>query len=820
MGLYDNYKLDNSTYISQYVGSVVPELKDFSQVMQKRYNEARDTDDSLTEALGNLQHLGLEADTQYANELKQRTLNGLLDRSGRDDYENMGRRTKRDALKFSKDYMPLIQRQKDLSTELQRVQMDDKIFSSDTKSQIQSRISYLNDQRRGENGDFARDQNGNIKLGAVQGWAYAKDVDINKKLADFLKEKATDVNQGGFSANGTGLMVSNKTETRSAAEMARLAAQMMDSDPEIKAMIERDVDLRTYRLTPGQMTEQANKENISIYDKLRRQGLSDTMIRSNLKANGLSVEVAKLKPVDVLRDRYASAGRNPQDADADFVRDQVRKGLMSPHMQLIGDLLKVDKNTIEARSDGMFLARAIGAAMSAANSGDASPLIVTPDNAESSIDAASIHNTAVENIQKADEMKGHLQAAVGESLGLPKPQGKQTADWFNQTGKYLNDRKAQGDLIQKLAAEGKSQEANNLTQAFRAYNDITNKAVYAKQQRDTFAKEVDFKPIYQEYLKNEKGPKMSEAQLKSVVLDNTKINHREFMGAEDYTREQDGFVNRLLGRDEDYAKRIARGSFFKAMQQKATAYGKTGQTANTTIEPTGSGYLKNQTDFVENGLRSGDVRGTDMATGESFQDIIRKELGKGWFSTSISEKDKRNPTSDYNKAMDQLKVRINLDTRGANGQPTATVTTPSGQKRTIVLDNISPNLPTEMAARMMDASGKYMTRSEATNHMQSAATGAGYSVLNHVNQADLYNMRPAAQPYQLTDDFFLKVQEAGKKGVGNKTNVYTLMVKQGGKFVPTKVANRTDLKDIILALGGREMQQQMTTSPSTNILER
>lgn len=823
MGLYDGFKLDNSSYISQYVGSIVPELQNFSSVMQKRYEDAKDTDDALLEAMGNLQHLGTEEDTLYANELKQNYLNRLMDRSTREDYENLGRRTQRDARAFSSEYVPLANRLKGMQAIQQRIQQDDKIFAPETKNKILGYVQKMNSTAKNGKGEFERDASGKVKLGAIQDWAYAKDVDINKKLADFLKAKETDIQQSGFGANGRGLMVSTKRETRSAVEMAKLAKEMMETDPEIRAMIERDVTLNTYNVSPKQASNIANEANVSIYDRLKKNGLSENMIKSNLKAHGITMETAKLKPVDVLRQDYISKGRTAEEADMAYVKGQTRKQLMSPHIDLVANLLKVDRQTLEAREDPEFAARALGAAIGAAmaplRSGEANPLIVTTDNGETQIDAVNTHNAAVEALKSSEEMKGNLQAAVGSYLGLPAPRGKATADWYNRTGQYINDKAKQGQLIQQLKTQGKLQEANNLTQAFNEYNRVNNKVVYSQQMLRSMGNTEDqMKGIYNEYKKGfpgaEKGTLSYESFKKSLIETPVK-RHGD-------TYHEPGWNMWFGGGKDDNAMKFARSKYMNTLQKNAQEYGKTIQTRNTTFEPTSGGFLKNQTDFVENGLKEGTVRGVDMATGESFQDILRKEAGtSGWFrfgdnDRQISASDKSDPKSAYNQALSKMSARINMDTRGSNGEVTATVKLPSGQVRTIVLENISKNLPTEMAARMMDNAGKYMTRGEATSMMQNAAKGAGISEMSSLNQADLYQLKPAAQPYQINDMYYLKVGDAGIKN-GSKTNTYTLMVSDGKKLVPTKVQNRTSIDDILIAIGGQRMREEMTVSPSATL---
>ena len=136
MGLYDQVKNANDPYVSQYVGSVVPELNQYAATTQARYNQASDSDDMLSEALGNLKHLNFDGDAQYANELKQQYYQRLQDRSTRGDYENMGRRTRQDAQRFAQAYQPLIQRQQAMGDLVKKIQDDKDIADPDRKSVV------------------------------------------------------------------------------------------------------------------------------------------------------------------------------------------------------------------------------------------------------------------------------------------------------------------------------------------------------------------------------------------------------------------------------------------------------------------------------------------------------------------------------------------------------------------------------------------------------------------------------------------------------------------------------------------------------------
>lgn len=823
MGLYDGYKLSNSTYISQYVGNLVPELANFSAVMQKRYNDARDTDDALVEAMGNLQHLQTEEDTTYANELKQNYLKRLSDRSERSDYENMGRRTQRDARAFSSEYVPLANRLKGMQAIQERVTQDKDIFSPEKKQQILGKIQHMNRaQRDPATGDFVRGADGKVKLGAISDWAYAKDVDKNKKLADFLDKLKAEETQSGFSTSADGKMLQSiKREVRSPQEIARLAKQMLETDPEMRAMTERDVELSTYHLSQGEFTQMAQKGNVSIYDQLKRAGNSENVIKSYAKAHGYSMQALQTKPLDALRNDYASKGRNPADADKDFVRHQVRQQIQQPHIDLVAEVLKIDNMSIDARVDPDYAARATASAMAAASGGDATPLEIVSDSAETTIDVAASHNSAVQASKISEEMKGDLQGAIGASLGLAKPDPKNSTDWYNKTGRYLNDTAAQGRLIAKLEADGNTQQAQNMTLAFKEYNRVNNQAIYARQVVDNYERqaEPEIKKLYETYKTKGFGLNGKEggmfAQKGNLSYEDFKKELRNTEVESTVTgRYRNKASNTFINADKEQAMSIARGQYFDLMNGVAQKFGKSGQVANIAIEPTGPGFIKNQTDYIEDGVRTGIIKGRDLATGMPIADIIRNKMGaSAWFSTGdkdkyISESERSDPNSDFNKAMKNLKVRVNMDVRGSNGEATATMKLPDGSIHTVTLDNISPTLPTEMSVRMLQGSQKYATRGEHQYIKQQALRGASHTVLKNINQVDMHNLRPSAKPYQLNDMYFLKVTDAGVNGVGGKQNVYTLMVKQGGVVKPTTMKPTTNLTDIQLALGLEVVRDQ------------
>ena len=815
MGLYDGYKLENSSYIPQFVGSIVPELKDLSTIVQKRYNEARDTDDALVEAMSNLQHLGTEEDTTYANELKQNYLSKVMQRSEREDYENMGRRTKRDAVSFSSDYTPLLNRMKGMQDINQRVLQDKDISAPETKQKILKHISIINKaQKDPTTGDFVRDGSGKIQLGAIQDWAYAPDVDIDKKTIEILKELETTERQTAYRSNGTGLMTSNKYEFRDPKELASLARERLMNDPAVKAMIERDVTLTADNYGPQDFKAIADKENVSLYTQMKRAGNSDAAISAYLKGRKepMSLEVAKLKPLDVLRSNYEQKGMTADQADEAYVKNKIREGIMAPHIDLVSRVLKVDKQSLEAREDPAFAARALAGALSILvpkGFGDVA-ISAMPSDVQEIPDANVTHNAAVEAEGKVAASGSELQSYIGRVLHLPTSDPKGVAKWNEVTKSYLNNSAKQGALVAKLK-ETNPQAANDLSVAFNAYKTEANKVIYNRQKLEQLNSQVDFKTLHNDYLKTqrEQGEKkvMSFELFKREMLKSPKMEKTSFLGAEGYSRSDEGFVKRLTGQGESFALSTSRQKYMESLQKAAKGNEKSGIVLNQTFEPISeSGWLANHTKSLQSRLADGSLPAKNMSTGKLLIDELKEELDP-------SDKDITDPKSDYNQALKNLSARFNVGMRGANGEATASVKLPSGKVVSVVLDEayVSKSLPGEMAQRTLAYAGQHMTRSEATNLMQSSNIGMGYASVTELNQVDLHNIKPNAKAQKLNDMFYLKVTGAGVKGVGNGiTNVYTLFADTNGdgKLESTKLVNKSSMNDVMNYIGALKQYQE------------
>lgn len=485
MAIYDSYQQANSQAIPQFVGSALPEIKEISRDARARYEAAAETDDRLVEAMGNLQHLSLEGDTQYAEELKKHYLAKLEERANRGDYENLGRRTQQDAVRFAQEYIPLAQRQQAMQQSVQKIQEDKDIFSEDTKNRLIQKLQYQNSARRGIDGDFERDAAGRIKLNPIQGIAYAKDVDHVKKLTDFLKNVEVQVRQGGFVADGKGLKISTIEELRDPAKLAQLGRVFMQTDPEIRAMMERDVDLATFNLSAGDYRSAGTQTNRSEYSKMKGAGYSDRQIAEVAAHMGMSMEQMKSNPVDSL----IASGMDEAEAYERVYKSEVRKGLYDGAIGLVAEALKVDKVTLQARTDADYAASA-AASISKVKAND----IMFMETGRFDIqankgrDQEDIENELSNHVERMNILKGDVSNLVGAATGLrldvnaDKEQYRATKEQLDQ---IVNNPDRVRNLIARLK-EG-STEDKDLAAALEVGND---KLIAARQQENILAEQA------------------------------------------------------------------------------------------------------------------------------------------------------------------------------------------------------------------------------------------------------------------------------------------------------------------------------------------
>lgn len=176
MGLYDGYRLSNSTVIPQYVGSALPELANMYEMAQQRYDVASALDQTTADTV--LQTPILNQDKATWEAINSDVQAGLRKRTEQDDYEN----TYRDVQRKAREVAPKL---KALTDQVRAQQaynqsLEDKELGLDlwTKQALQTKSA---DAYKG----IKFDQFGRA-IGGFQGIAAAKNIDVDKAIRDNL----------------------------------------------------------------------------------------------------------------------------------------------------------------------------------------------------------------------------------------------------------------------------------------------------------------------------------------------------------------------------------------------------------------------------------------------------------------------------------------------------------------------------------------------------------------------------------------------------------------------------------------------------------
>lgn len=789
-GLYDSVRIAQNPYMSQFVGSIVPELNNYSQTVQAKYNQAADQDDNLTEALGNLQHLNLDADTQYANELKQQYYQRLVDRSSRGDFENMGRRTRHDAVQFAQAYQPLIQRQKDFAEIVKKVNSDTNIADPEKKAQILGYIQNMNSTKRDATGDFQRDGSGRVNLGSIQDWAYAKDVDINKKLADLLDKKEADIRQSGFTSDGEGNRISTVDKVRDPAVMASLARQMMATDPEIRAMIKRDATLATYQLTPDDVRTRLAEADVSPYQAAKRRGLNDKQIAIMAKAEGLSPNDVRTSSISRQRAQLMAQGMSEESANKAILNSLTEQQLAEPHAKAIGELLGISQHTLEAKDDPMFLLRAKKSMEDAENnsfqvlqSGLINPQQIDPDKVTTDFAKKQTETRA---------LGSNVNSAVLAAMRVAGVTTGNQAKDIALANQYANSKAKMNELKGIVNAKdpdlaGRLETLQNSYIA--AKDELQYHELTTKKLEDVSG--VNFNELYKIYrssptntvmagflgLGKDKHLTMDQFQ---EVLRNKGVSDRGFLSRN--TTTADGLKKAI----DQYDKLTEEGA-------KKVKDGAVNMNAFSTYIPTGQGALKKYTDYLEQNSKTGTIRFKELGTGDSSEKTMAEILG-------LKAKNLNDPKEDDFKTMKGAEIFFNRNSVG--GKPTVMIRTADGAQHFATVEKgLDPALMTEVNAHLAKEAMANKTADQARSQFADVAISAGERTM-HTSIDDLKSQAPSSVPYKLNDRYDVVVKPGGP--TGKRFKVYITGTKQ-----EVKTFNSAD--DLAIALGTSEIKR--STAP-------
>lgn len=781
MALFDNYRQANSSYIPQFVGSIVPETAGFVNNMRNRYEQAQEQDDILMDAMANMTHLPDEADSLYANELKEDYANRMIERVKKGDYENMGRWTKRDAKNFVTEYKPLINRLQSFQSIQQRVMNDENILSPEKKNEILGYIQHINRTPKNADGSYIRDENGRVALNSIQDWAYAKDVDIDKKLIDILKEVETELTQSGFSPDGQGLMVSSTNEVRTKEDMYNMALQRMQSDPEIKAMLKRDATLSTYNLQGPQLDYAVAQRNRSKYDELIGQGLKPDQIKQMAINSGMTVDDLKVKPFNMIAGAYAQNGLSQEQAKRDFLRVRVEQELGEPHADLVSNILKVNKRKLDARQDPVFAAKI-------KHEYDKKLVDYEAELEKAEIIQQYIDEPEGKTMDYVDLSRNYNEANTGymEALNLYKNglgdvlgnkptinSSKEDIDRWNKTmDSYLNSPTKQTEILQRTTDPAKKSELQSL---FNRHNNALAKLSTAKQAFESVPQSVynnALNKAWDVYLSWNKDPKSRQYQTKEdygKFLDKTMRESKIGSGPLGI-----GWKDQNKGAFEWFSR--STDTFIREMNKGVKEnIGRT-RTPVSVFEPYGSGYVKDQTQMFTN-LAVGNPN-SFTSGGKSLNEYITK------MADDLDWDDKQLATY-YNN----IRVRM-ADKLSGDGTAQFAVSLPDGSTKMFNSSAFGPNKSREMSARMMQSSAHSMTNSEFNYQVSNVARSLSADEMQYANPVVLDNARKG-QVVDINDKYAFKIINSAKSSNWGSPTTGTLMVKnpRTGKYETIKDQN-------------------------------
>lgn len=809
MALYDNYRQANSSYISQFAGSIVPEVSGFVNTMKNRYEEAQEQDDMLYEAMGNMIHLPSEADTLYANELKQEYATRMADRVQRGDYENMGRRTKRDARSFVTEYKPLANRLQAFQTIQQRVMDDENIFSPEKKQEILNYISATNQTPKNPDGTFMRDANGKVALSAIRDWAYAKDVDVDKRLIEVLKEVEAESIQQGFVPDGQGLLVSQTNEVRSKEDLARMAYDRMKSDPEIAAMIKRDALLKTYNAQGAELDLAVELRNKSKYDQLLDSGVKPDQIEQLAANSGVDIESLKVKPFDAFRAKYPLRGVSEEQEKRDFYRVNVEDELKRPHIDLVSNILKVDKIKLDARQDATFAAKLkfeydkrlkdYEAEMEKA---ELIQQFVDEPDAET-LDFVDLQRNYKEANDAYVEANNLYKSQLGTLIGDKPTIGasvsgisEEVKDWDNRMSLYLNNSEKQTELLNEIKDPNTKNELQalfnrhaqskvklqNASQSMEAipqsvFDSALDKAwkLYSGNTKDPNSRTYKTKQQYGEYLKK----KMETADIGGG-----------FLGIGWQDKNTKGLIN------IDRALNV----YIRELNEGVKANRGRTQSAVSVFEPYGSGYVRDMTQMFTN-LAAGSPNTFVDNSGNSFTTFIDK------FADDNKWKE-----SDKRMYLNNLRVRM-ADQLSPSGQAQFVISLPDGSTRVFENSSFGTTKAKEMATRMMEGTAHNFTETERSYQVANLARSFGTQEIIYTNDILLNNARKG-QVVDLNDKYAFKIITSSKGSLYGAPTTGDLMVKDPRTGTYSRVfeeddaeTNNITLEQLRAALGIDEFRK-------------
>ncbi len=592
-----------------------------------------------------------------------------------------------------------------------------------------------------------------------------------------LSKKEADINQTGYTSVG-GYRVSTKTELRDPRVMARLADEIQQTDPEIKAMINRDVTLQNYKLDDSQIAGGIKEASITPYQRLKQKGFSDHDIAIQAKAAGMSLDDAKQSPVAQRIAHLLSSGRTSEAANRQVYDELTAQQMRDPSSQLMGDLFSVHKVTQDEHTDEWAIAQ-WKHQMDLADkfNGNFQLIPTSPVNTEN-LNPEDITDNYVKKQKALTGVQQSLQASVmvaAKKAGLLT--GDTKKDLFT-TQAITEDGTKLASLVDKLKSIDPIL-ADRLQSAGNTY--YQNRSELNSHKTNTEGIEeasgVDPKQLYQDYLKDLNSNKgISQKPLDYNAFLNG-IRSKDDPNTSTLTR----VVNALPGITNPYQD--ARNKYwdkvkgttgslgfwasvagagmtgdYEAIARKAgEAQGgfnkyKSAMRGYTTMNPVNDAdYFGKMTGALEDQTKNNVLQVRDLSKTDDTPGTLASKIGI-------------DPTTAAGReALKGTKVLFNNEP-GPGGKVTASVFTPDGEHHVLALDNLDPTTQQDIYTRMYEAAGMTANSTYAKSRQQKVLSAAGQSTMNQISMIDLQNRQPSGQKYPINDKYAVRIITGGSEG--------------------------------------------------------
>lgn len=337
-GLYDNYKLTNSSQIPIYEGSANKEVLQVAEVLQGRYDQAQAYDDYLAEQAKYAQvH---DKDRGLFTEMTQDYRDRMASRAKSGNYEDMLRATAQDARGFGRDYAAFadnLKRRQDYREDIEKQRKDLNLSADD----VNGLLALSEYQTKG----LQKDPKTGKITGQFQGITPNKSIDFaawtDEKLKGIIAQEngwdSTSV-QGiaGMSADGEKYYVQRggKTVTVDAKRIKAVLNQAMQLDPEFQGALKQKAMLGTIgmdRVTPAMIKDEATKNKIQTaadsagmtfgqaYQQMAASGIVDKVTKGSLNYGVLKREQHDVDSSMNIRGETEQTGR-----DKKVLEDNIR----------------------------------------------------------------------------------------------------------------------------------------------------------------------------------------------------------------------------------------------------------------------------------------------------------------------------------------------------------------------------------------------------------------------------------------------------------------------------------------------------------------